>query len=107
MNMLELWMPVAATVPSVIDNVSWDQAFRDSVRNAGLPMRWLAELEEVDKMRKARQQQQEEMQRQQKQMSQAEMAGKLGGIKEDSVVGRMAAGAANGQRAPAPGGLGL
>lgn len=97
MNTFEMWMPVAAQKPEILDNVNWDITFRDSVRNAGLPARWLAEADAVTQIREQRAQQQAEMQQKQDQMMAAEGAAKLGGIKEDSMVGRMASNMANGQ----------
>jgi hypothetical protein len=100
MNVLEMWMPVMAQKPEIADNPNWDEAFRDSVRNAGLPVRWLLEFDEVLKMRQARADAMEEQKAQMQQMQQAEMAGKIGGIKEDSMVGRAVAnmGGGNGAR---------
>lgn len=100
MNVLEMWMPVMAQKPEIADNPNWDEAFRDSVRNAGLPVRWLLEFDEVLKMRQARQDAMEEQKQQAQQMQQAEMAGKIGGIKQDSMVGQAVAniGSANGAR---------
>ena len=88
MNVFEMWMPVIPNKPEVMDNVNWDATFRDSVRNAGLPARWLLEFEEVGKIRQQRAQQQAEMQQKAEQMQAAEAAAKVGGIKQDSVVGQ-------------------
>jgi hypothetical protein len=37
----EMWMPYFQYRPDLMDNLSFDNAFRDSVRNSGLPDRWL------------------------------------------------------------------
>ena len=102
MNLFEMWLPVAGQKPEILDNMNWDVTFRDSARNGGLPVRWLLEAEQVGEIRQARQQQMEEMQRKQEQMAMAEAAGKVGGIKEDSLVGRALLGGANGVQ-PGPG----
>jgi hypothetical protein len=96
---------VAAQLPQVTDNVNWDQAFRDSVRNAGLPMRWLLEMEEVSGMREQRAQAQQQMEQQAQQAQMAESAGKLGSIKQDSLVGKALS--QNGQRGTGFSGVGL
>jgi hypothetical protein len=87
MNVLEMWLPVAQLKPEILDNPNWDQCFRDSARNAGLPSRWLVEADMVAEIRDARQKAQEEMQQKAEQMQGVEAAGKLGGIKKDSLVG--------------------
>jgi hypothetical protein len=89
MNTAEMWSPLAQQKPEVFDNLDWDSCFRDTVRNAGLPRRWLLEMEDVQGMREARAQQQAEMQQQAQQAQMAETAAKVGGIKDDSVVGKM------------------
>ena len=117
MNTFELWMPISQAKPEVLDNMTWDETFRDSVRNAGLPARWLVEMDQVQKIRQARQEQMERMQKQAEMAAQADAAGKVGSVKEDSIVGRMlkdqqkagAAGGLNGSqsnRAPTRGPLG-
>jgi hypothetical protein len=88
MNVFEMWMQSAQLKPEVLDNLNWDSTFRDSVRNAGLPARWLVEMDDVEKIRQQRAQQQAAAQQKAEQMQAAEAAGKLGGIKEDSLVGR-------------------
>jgi Bacteriophage head to tail connecting protein len=105
MNVLELWLPVASQKPEIMDNVSWDQCFRDSVRNAGLPMRWLMDAEAVGKMREQRAQQQAEMQQKADQAQMAESASKLGSVKQDSLVGQALG--ANGGRGSGFSGVGL
>jgi hypothetical protein len=75
--------------------------FRDSARNSGLPVRWLLEADQVGKIREARQQQMEEAQKKAEQMQMADAAGKVGNIKQDSVVGR-ALTSMNGQNGGAP-----
>jgi Bacteriophage head to tail connecting protein len=101
MNLFEMWMPVAAQKPELLDNVNWDVTFRDSARNSGLPVRWLLEADQVGKIREARQQQMEEAQKKAEQMQMADAAGKVGNIKQDSVVGR-ALTSMNGQNGGAP-----
>jgi hypothetical protein len=88
MNVLETWFPVAGQKPEIFDNVNWDQTFRDSVRNAGLPQRWLLEMDAVDAARQQRAAQQEAMQQQMQQAQMVESASKVGSIKEDSLVGK-------------------
>jgi Bacteriophage head to tail connecting protein len=88
MNTFELWMPISQGKPEVFDNVNWDETFRDSVRNAGLPARWLVEMEEVQQIRQKRQEEMERMQKQAEMAAQADAAGKVGSVKEDSLVGR-------------------
>ena len=97
MAMFEMWAPIAQMKPEVMDNASWDEMFRDSVRNAGLPARWLLEQDEVGEMRKARAEQQAKMQEQQEAMMAAEGASKLGSVKEDSLVGKALTERANGK----------
>jgi hypothetical protein len=87
-NQAEFWIPISQAKPEVLDNLNWDVAFRDTMRNAGLPARWLLEMDEVQKVRQARQEQMERMQKQQEMAAQADAAGKVGSVKEDSVVGR-------------------
>lgn len=86
---LEVLMPLIQIAPDTVDNYNLDEIVRDRSRNNGLPARWMRELEEVQQMRQAR----AEAQAQQAQMMQAEKlanaAGKVGGIKSDSVAGRM------------------
>jgi hypothetical protein len=89
MNTFEIWMPIAQAKPEILDNINLDQTFRDSVRNAGLPVRWLVEAEDVQKLRAARAEQMAAMQKQAEMAAQADAAGKIGSVKEDSVVGRM------------------
>ena len=97
MNTVEMWSPLLQVKPEVMDNISWDMTFRDTVRNGGLPSRWLAEMEVVKKIREQRAQQQAEMQKKAEQAQMAETAAKVGGIKDDSLVGRaLAEGGANG-----------
>ena len=98
MNVMEMWLPAQQIKPEVFDNVSWDITFRDSVRNSGLPARWLMEADAVGQIREQRAAQQAEMQKKADQMQMAEAAGKVGGIKKDSVVGEALSGAANGAR---------
>ena len=88
MNMFELWMPISEGKPEVLDNVNWDETFRDSVRNAGLPARWLIEAKQVEEIRAQRAEQMAQMQKQQQMAAQADAAGKIGSVKEDSLVGR-------------------
>jgi hypothetical protein len=88
MNTLEMWIPVAAQKPEILDNVNWDSTFRDSVRNAGLPSRWLLEAEEVGKMRQERAAAIEEAKAQAQQAQMADSASKVGSIREDSLVGK-------------------
>ena len=108
MNTFELWMPIGQAKPEILDNMNWDEAFRDSVRNAGLPARWLVEKEQVKQIRQARQEEMERMQKQAEMAAQADAAGKVGSVKEDSLIGRAlqkqekAGAGVNGQR---PGGL--
>jgi hypothetical protein len=103
MNVMETWLPVSQQRPEIMDNVDWDKTFRDSVRNAGLPRRWLAEAEQVQEVRQQRAQAQQEAQKQAQQAQMAESVSKLGGIKQDSMVGQMASSGANGaQQGPPP-----
>lgn len=88
MAMFEMWAPMAEVKPEVLDNASWDEMFRDSVRNAGLPARWLVEMDVLEGIRKQRAEQQEKAQQMAQQGAMADAAGKVGGIKEDSLVGR-------------------
>lgn len=98
MNMFEMWMPVVQGFkPEIGDNINWDAVFRDSVRNAGLPSRWLMDDELVIKTRKARAEQQAEMQRQALDAQQAESIGKVGAVKEDSLMGKVLKDQANGR----------
>ena len=90
MNMFEMWMPVIGNMkPEIADNCNWDEIFRDSVRNAGLPSRWLLEVDEVLQTRKQRAAQAEEMQKQAQQAQMAESVSKVGSVKEDSMVGKV------------------
>ena len=102
MSVFEMWAPIVNIKPEVFDNVSWDETFRDSTRNAGLPARWLLEMDQVGEMRKQRQEQMEKMQQQQEMAQMADAAGKVGSVKEDSLVGRalggVMGGGQNGQR---------
>ena len=50
--------------------------------------RWLLEADQVEDLREHRAQQQAEMEKQAQQMAMAEGASKLGGVKEDSIVGK-------------------
>jgi hypothetical protein len=101
MAMFEMWAPMAQIKPEVLDNAHWDEMFRDSVRNAGLPARWLLEMDDVGEMRQARAEQMAKMQQQQEGMMMAEGASKLGSVKEDSLVGRALSEKMNGRQ---PGG---
>jgi hypothetical protein len=101
MGASEMWAPLFQIKPDVFDNLNWDITFRDTLRNAGLPARWLMPADQVAELRAQRQQQMEDMQKQQKMSMQADAAGKVGGIKEDSLVGRAIApvlGIGNGSR---------
>jgi Bacteriophage head to tail connecting protein len=88
MNTLEMWIPVAAQKPEILDNVNWDSTFRDSVRNAGLPSRWLLEAEDVGKMRQERAAAIEEAKAQAQQAQMVDSVSKVGSIREDSLVGK-------------------
>ena len=97
MNVMEMWLPAQQIKPEVFDNVSWDITFRDSVRNAGLPARWLMEADAVGEIREQRAAQQAEMQKKAEQMQMAEGASKLGSVKDDIIVVKALSGAmANG-----------
>jgi hypothetical protein len=106
MSASEMWAPLFQIKPEVFDNLNWDVTFRDTLRNAGLPSRWLLEADQVGQMREERAKQQEAMQQQQQMAMQADAAGKVGGIKEDSLVGRALSSrmGANGGTPPSGGG---
>jgi hypothetical protein len=92
----ETWLPVVQMKPEVMDNLNWDETFRDNVRNGGLPKRWLLEMDQVADIRKQRAQQMEEMKQQQQGAQMADSVGKVGAIKQDSMVGQMLANAQGG-----------
>jgi hypothetical protein len=98
MSMFEMWSPIAELKPEVFDNANWDAMFRDSVRNAGLPARWVIEMEMVQDIRKQRAEQQAEMQKMAQQGAMAESIGKVGSVKEDSLVGRALSQQMNGNK---------
>jgi Bacteriophage head to tail connecting protein len=98
MNMFEMWMPVIGNMkPEIADNCNWDEIFRDSVRNAGLPARWLLEMDEVSQMRKQRAQQAAAMQEQAQQAQMMDSVAKVGSVKEDSLVGKVLKDQVNGR----------
>ena len=105
LNTFEAWLPTHEVHPETFDNLAWDESFRDSVRNAGLPARWLLPMDAVNEAREARQKEMDAMKKQQEMATMADAAGKAGSIKEDSVVGNMIRGqpgGANGQAKPIP-----
>jgi hypothetical protein len=97
MAMFEMWSPMVQVKPEVLDNANWDEMFRDSVRNAGLPARWLLEMDQIGEMRAERAKQMAKMQQQQEGLAMAEGASKLGSVKEDSLVGKALTNAQNGR----------
>lgn len=92
---LELHAPVMQVRPDIADNMDWDTSFRDTVRNAGLPERWLNPLQLINEIRKQRQQIAQQAQQQQQLSQMAESAGKLGSIKNDSALAGMLNGSRN------------
>lgn len=88
MALFEMWLPAAQIKPEILDNLNWDATFRDSVRNAGLPARWLPELADVTAIRDQRQKEIDAMKEQQQMAQMADSAGKIGSVKEDSLVGK-------------------
>jgi hypothetical protein len=102
-NVTEMWAPYLQLRPELMDNINFDRAFRDSVRNAGLPDGWLVDAALVEETREARAKKQAELERQQQVMGAAEAIGKAGSVKSDSMVGQMIGGlggqnGANGSR---------
>lgn len=104
MRVSEMWLPYMEMRPELADNIAFDQAYRDSNRNAGTPERWLTDEKQMGEIRESRAKQQAEMEKQQQLALMAESAGKVGSIKQDSLVGGALAGllgnGANGQGAP-------
>jgi Bacteriophage head to tail connecting protein len=98
MAMFEMWSPVAELKPEIFDNANWDEMFRDSVRNAGLPARWLVEMDHVAEIRKQRAKQMEEQKKMMQQGAAADAIGKVGSVKEDSLVGKALTSRMNGEQ---------
>lgn len=87
------YAPIWEVRPELMDNFRWDAINRDSARNFGVPDDWLATDKEVEEIRKGRAEAQQQAEQQAQVMAGAEAAGKVGGIKKDSVVGQMLGGA--------------
>lgn len=103
MRVSEMWLPYMEMKPEIADNIAFDAAFRDSTRNAGAPERWLTDEKEMGAIRESRAKQQAEMEKQQQLAMMAESAGKVGSIKQDSLVGGAIAGLlGNGQGSQGP-----
>lgn len=60
--------PFASVKPEIFDNVDFDKAFRDSLRNEGVPEGWITDETDIAMIREARQRAQE-AQAQQEQMA--------------------------------------
>jgi len=92
----ERWTPVVQAKPEILDNVNWDMAFRGSWRNDGAPADWLMDEGQMKDIRESRAKQQAEMEKMQNAAMMAEAAGKIGSVKQDSLVGGALTGALGG-----------
>ena len=86
-HVVETQAPIMQVRPDVLDNYNLDQISRDTARNAGLPARWLNDLELVNAIRKSRAEQMQAQQQQAQVAQMAESAAKVGSIKQDSLAG--------------------
>lgn len=95
---LEMQGPVIEIKPETLDNYDLDMIARDTARNFGTPSRWLVPVEVRDKIREERAKKQAELEKQMQIAQMAESAGKVGSIKQDSLVGKGLAGMLGGEQ---------
>jgi len=97
-RVFEMWSPIAEVKPEILDNWNFDRMARDTSRNTGLPADWLMDEEQMKEIRESRAKQQAEMEKMQSMAMMADAAGKVGGVKQDSLVGSALSGAMGGQQ---------
>lgn len=97
-HVTEMWVPYSELRPDVLDNFDLDAIARDTSRNSGLPARWLVPVKVREKMREERAKKRAEMEKQAQMAQMAESAGKIGAIKQDSLVGQGLQGLLGGNR---------
>lgn len=97
-QVIEMQTPLIQIRPDILDNYDLDTITRDTARNTGLPARWMNPLQLVNDIRKQRQQIAQEAQRQQQLMDMADAAGKVGAVKNDSMIAGLINGSQNGSR---------
>lgn len=84
---------VAQIAPEVVDNYNFDKAERATALSDGIAADFMRKESEVKEMREARAEAQAQAQQMQMLEQQAAAVGKLGGIKDDSMIGQAVKGA--------------
>jgi hypothetical protein len=86
---LERLAGVSQIVPDVLDNYDFDAAERETAISDGVPQDFLREVSDRDKIRLARAEAQQAQQEAEMAAQAAESAAKLGGVPNDSAVGKV------------------
>lgn len=73
--------------PSVYDNFNWDEVVRNAALQNGMEAHALKSIQERDELREARAQAQQQAEQMQMAAAAADAAGKVGNIKQDSLLG--------------------